>query len=280
MEVKARSSLKAELKQELSEEIRVQVEAEVEEEIEKLHRGRQYINYAKMYFFAIAATIIALGQFSEAITLIEDGMDWTLSKFTNDVEYELLSKIHVGNTQSYINDLYGNPKFSRSIGNNIIANYFDNNKFLLTVFLSEKRVVAFTYLPLENDFKPETQKFDGHSLQLQDFRYTDYPANPQKYLIDHSKTVSYYLESLDTGRSGLFFKTYLGHFSMNPETTNALIVELYNKEVNASDEAILKAQGALRSQTNPNLFGMGLLPLEQIQKSLLTGAEFHNYFGH
>lgn len=283
MEKHAKEQLKAELKKELAQDIADQIEDEVEEEVQEeireYNRSRKALGLFKNYFIAIAATIIALGQFSEAVTLIEAGIDWARSKVTHSVEYELLSQIHVGNTQPYIESLLGYPQVSRTIDANTTANYFENEKFLLTIFLAESRVSGFTVIPLQADFMPEVLAEAGQSWNLQEFTYASFPANPQLYLVDHSKTTSYYLEALDTGRAGLFFKTYLGNVALNTAESSMRLVELYNKDISAGDEEILKAQDSLRSEIKPNLFGLGTLTLEQVQKSILTGAEFSNFFG-
>ena len=224
-----REQLKAELKQELLGELDSKVEEEVEEELEE-RRAKQILGTAKGYIIAVAATIMALGQFSEAVTLIEDGMDWVRSKFTNEVEYEMIANIHVGNTMDYVVDIMGNPQVSRTINDNITANYFYNEKFLLTVYFGEDRVSAYTVAALREDFQPTVTTIDDNPWRLQEAAYQTFPANPDMYMIDYSKVTSYYLESLNNGRIGLYYNTYLGSIVLTSETTtSALLVELYRK---------------------------------------------------
>lgn len=280
MDKESRDQLKAEIKNELEQGIEDEVEEEVEEELRKQARASKAYGFVKTYFIAVVAIIMALAQFSEAVTLIESGIDWVSSKITNNVEYDLLAKIHVGNTESYVTDLMGSPQVSREIDDKITANYFDNDKFLLTVFLADERVVGYTVVPLRADFKPVVVELNSEEMHLGEFSYELYPANPQRYLIDHSKTTSYYLETLDTGRTGLFFKVYLGNVVLQDGDASPLVVDLYNKDITETDAVILNAQNILRADLKPNFFGMGTLSLEQIQKSILTGAEFQIYFGH
>lgn len=236
---------------------------------------------AKGYLFAVAATIIALGQFSEAVTLIEQGLDWTRSRFTNAVEYELISKIHVGNTEDYVTELLGSPQVSRAIRPAVSANYYYDDKFLLTVYFEDSRTIAYTVAALRSDFQPAVATIDDQDWLLQDSKYESFPANPDTYMIDYSKITSYYLESLNSGRIGLFYNTYLGNITLiHSNESNALLASFYQKEVTESDDVILQAQEQYRAQISPNFFGMGMLPLEDIQKGLLTAAEFTNYFGH
>jgi hypothetical protein len=276
--------LKAEILQDLAKVVEDQIEKEVEEEVEE-HVANSTARFShglqkfKVSFIAVAATIMALGQFSEAVTLIEVGIDWLRSKVTHTVEYEMLSQVHVGNTQSYIEDIFGNPQVSRAVNDTVVANYYHDEKYLLTVFIGDERVVAYIMIPLLDDFEPLIH--DGGSFQwrLGKSNYTTFPANPQLYIVDHSKTVSYYLEGLDTGRTGLFVQNYLGKVSLGASAPSEMLVELYDVEVNGTDEEVLKAQNHLRESTQPNLFGRGTLSIEEIQKSILTGAEFTSYFG-
>lgn len=227
----------------------------------------------------IMAAIVTLGQYSGAVSVIANGLDSLRSTFTHTVEYELLDQVHVSNTESYIESLLGNPQVSRAINDDIVANYFYNDKFLLTVFIKDSRVAAYTIIPLLSDFAPIIIENSGLKWILQESTYSKFPANPKTYLVDHSKTTSYYLESLDTGRAGLFVQNYLGNVSLTSTQETNLHIDLYDREVNGTDEEILKSQTRLREMSRPNLFGMGTLTLELVQKSILTGAEFTSFFG-
>ena len=267
---------KQDIPSELQDALSQQIEDQVEEEIAE---RMPYVSRFRQYFIAVGIAIMTLGQFSEAVTLIEAGLDWASSKVTHTVEYKLLSKVRVGNTESYIEELLGSAQVSRSVEGDIVANYFYDEKYLLTVFLQDSRVVAYTIVPLKNDFTPVIVESDGEDWLLQDDTFSSFPANPKMYMIDHSKTISYYLETLDSGRAGLFNKNYLGRVSLGVSGPSTSLVELNRQEITGSDQQILAVQSQLRSDTYPNLYGAGTLDLEVIQQSLLTSAEFSSYFG-
>lgn len=274
-----RDELKNEIKRELEKEIESEITEEVEEAMTEQRVAAKTVGLFKSYFFAVAATIIALGQFSEAVTLIDDGIDWLRSKFTNSVEYDLLAHIKVGNSAAYIAELLGSPQVTRSVDDQITANYFYNDKFLLTILSADERVVAFTVIPLVEGFRPNIPAASDRAFNLGEFSYSSFPGNPESYLVDHSKVISYYLEILDVGRTGLFFKVYLGNVVLTGDGVEDHVVAMYNKEVMGSDSEIATAQTSLRQQLKPNFFGMGNVGLEPIQKSILTAAEFASYFG-
>lgn len=233
----------------------------------------------KTFFFGLFALTIALGSYSEAIALIGDGWDSVKSQFTHEVEYETLAKIHVGNTVVYAENLIGSPQVSRDIAEGVVANYFYNDKFLLTLFYQNDRIAAYTVLPLMPDFQPRIYAAEKKSLHLGQFNYAQFPGNATHYLIDHSKTASYYLERLELGRAGLFVNSYLANVEYRNTQQSELIPALYEKEVHGTDDEIIASQGGLRNSLVPNLYGEGELGIEYIEKSLLTDAQFNAYFG-
>ena len=275
-----KDEIKNELRKELSEKIDDQIEEEIEEELEEdLKRGREVFSRSKSLFIAIAAAVMTLGQYSEAIALLEDGMNSLLSRFTHTVEYDLLSKIHVNNTELYVENLLGYPQVSREIDKQIVAKYFYKEKYLLTLFVKKSTVIGYTLIPLEGSFKPSIISDNRVDWALQDATFDQFPANPKMYMVDHSKTASYYLEMLDSGRAGLFINIYLGSVSLLGTNNETFLVDLYKQDVSGSDAKALEAQTSLRQFTRPNLYGEGTLDLDMIQKSILTAAEFSRFFG-
>ncbi|MBV1881218.1 MAG: hypothetical protein KUG82_06270 [Pseudomonadales bacterium] len=286
MEKNRADQIKSQLRQELREELQDTIEEEIQEELEeaqavlKKKTASQFIfSISKGSFFAVVAVIMALGQYSEAVVLISDSVATVRSIFTNDIEYELISKIHVGNTESYMESLLGSPQVSKSIDNEITANYFFNKKYLLTLFIKESRVTAFTILPLKADFQPETIQTVEGAKALGEANFIAYPGNPQLYVLNHAKTASYYLESLDKGRTGLFVQSYLGLMSYSVDAESINLAALYKAEVHGTEQEILKLQTQFRESEFPNFYGEGELNLELIEKSILTGAELSSYFG-
>ncbi len=233
---------------------------------------------SKTVFFGVLAVTIALGEYSEAVALIGDGVNALRSAFTHDVEYELLDKIHVGNTQPYIEGLLGHPQVSKAVGDDLTANYFYHDKFLLTAFFRDARVVAYSVLPLIEGFEPALSSTSTR-LHLGQFSYADYPANATAYMLDHSKTVSYYLENLESGRAGLFVNQYLGNVVYGSGAHPDLVGTFYDLEVRGEEAKAVESQELLRQSAKPNFYGQGEVGVEFVEKSLLTEAEFRQYFG-
>lgn len=258
----------------MSEEL-LEKDAELNDQASKSHRTEK----VKTVLLAFLALVIALGEYTEAVSLINEARENILVMFTNDLEYETLDKIHVGNTTAYVEELVGSPQVSRAIDAETVANYFYHEKYFLTLFYKADRIAAYLIIPLKGDFQLPVLKSDTLSLALSEFTYLEFPANPTHYVIDHSKTSSYYMEILDSGRSGLFVNAYLGNITYGIDDHPRIIGAFYEKEVHASNDEIATLQSELRSKTVPNVYGEGNLSLDLIEKSLLTATEFESYFG-
>ncbi len=243
------------------------------------HLPKESLVHMRTVFFGIVALIMALGQFSEAVSLIGDGWKSLQSKFTNDVEYAALSKLHVGNTAPYVQSIFGEPQVSRKINDSITANYYYLKKMLLTLFIKDARVTAFTVLSLKEGFTPKVPTVTGQPLELGNFTYQDYPAMPTLYLVDYSKSDSFYIENLEAGQTGLHYKRYLGNVRFGSGKHRSEIQAFYKLDMMGIEGKPLEtSQKALRAAVKPNLYGAGELGIDLIEKSLMTDAEFSNYF--
>ncbi len=215
--------------------------------------------------------IVTLGQWSEAIDLINTAAEATRSRFTNTVEYERLQRIHVGNSIEYVEGVLGKPEVIRDIDEQVSANYFFDEKYLLTLFYRVNRVVALTILARRDDFN---YAFDGDH-ELASTHFAEFPE-PKEYAVDSANTGSYYVEALALGRVGMFFTRYLGLIDYSGAKSEE-IAKIYKADLLGEEHKIRSVLTKLRKQGVPNFYGEGELPLEALQKSLLTPVEFTYY---
>jgi hypothetical protein len=277
-EAERRKEMEAAIEDAVEDALDEALDEALEEALEEKQRST-FTDRLRGVIFTIAAVIIALGQYSEAVALIGDSVDAIRSTFTHDVEYERLAHLHVGITVSYAESVLGLPQVSRSIDEGISANYFHDGKYLVTLFYREDRVDGFTILSLVDDFMPQVVNSTEGQWALVNGNYESYPGNPRTFVVDHSKTASYYIEKLEKGRAGLFVNAYLGNLSYGARADGDHIASLYEQEVNGTDQQVLAVQNELRRQQIPNFYGEGVFDLPYITKSLLTGVEFQSYFG-
>jgi hypothetical protein len=241
-----------------------------------LAKSKMTFGKTAAWLLIINTFVIGLGELSEAIELISNAVDYTESRFSNSLEYGQLEKVNVGNTVEYIEDVFGRPQVSRSIDDTTTANYFHNRKFLLTLFYQDDRVVAYTYVPLIDDFEPTV--ITGSDLALGDFSYHDFSSVNNRYVVDHSTAVSFYLELVESGRSNLFTHSYIGHLNYGTGEPTPLLEELYEQHVFGEADQTQVLQQNFRKDAKPNLYGEGMLPLSSIENSVLTTTEFRRYF--
>jgi hypothetical protein len=229
---------------------------------------------------ALGIGFIALGNASSAAFLVRNMSIEVYSFFSNQYEYDTLASINVGNTVAYAEERLGNPQVSRAIDTDTTANYFYTGEYLLTLFYSESRITAYTWVSLEDGFTPDVSLRNGEQRALGEFVFNDMPLEVKGYTLDDSRIVRYYLENLEGGRTAGFIDTYLANVQYGAFAPGEAITDLYQAEVIGDESSADASLNKLRSQTKPNLYGQGKLPLKYIEKSVLSNNEFAGYFGN
>ena len=212
---------------------------------------------AKTIVFSLLALMIALGEYTEAIGLVNDAVAYVQRQYTNDLEYELIESLHVGNTVAYAESKTGSPQVARIIDEHTVANYFYLEKCLLTVFYRNNQVAGYTVLALEPGFEPATYHVGANTERLGAFYFSDISAIAAGYTVDYSKAASYYLEQLESGYSGLLTKGFLGYIAYGVEGQAEATAGLYQQQVYGTDEEIAPLLAELRAAIKPNFYGEG-----------------------
>jgi hypothetical protein len=227
---------------------------------------------------ALSLGFIALGNASSATFLVRAMSIEVYSFFSHQYEYDTLASINVGNTVVYTEARLGHPQVSRFIDADTTANYFYTDNYLLTLFYSDNRITAYTWVSLEEGFAPEVSLRNGEQRAMGEFVFNDMPLEVKGYTLDDSRIVRYYLENLEGGRTAGFIDTYLANVQYGAFAPGETITALYQAEVIGEEDSADSSLNKLRSQTKPNLYGQGNLPLEYIEKSVLSNNEFAGYF--
>jgi hypothetical protein len=224
----------------------------------------------------VGVFFMGLGSFSDATLLIRDLSVEVYGLFSYQHDYDTINSIHIGNTVPYIEDLLGSPQVSRGIDDKTTANYFFTDSYLLTLFYREQRIAAYTVVAIDDGFTPTLNMLAGEKI-LGEFTPGDIPIPPKSYAVDDSRIVSFYLESVDSGRAGNFVDLYLGRVAYGVGGPAESIAKLYRAGVNGTDTDIEQALGNLRGKLIPNLYGRGTIDIEGIQDSVLTANQFEGY---
>ncbi len=228
-------------------------------------------------FVPVCVFIISLGSFSEAFILVEDLRNMLKSKFSNEFEYETLADLHVGNTNSYVDDLLGAPAAAKPLGEDIDVKYYINDKFLVTSYFKGERLTAYTVVAIADGFSPSLEWYDG--LTLGDKPLAEFNEQPQAFTFDNASTNRFFIELSPSELSGYFQNSYFGTLQYGTGDVNQeLLNELYNSEVFGTEEETFEKIKAFRQVSHPNFYGQGELDINTIQKGLLSNGEFMNFF--
>ena len=221
---------------------------------------------------------IALGSGSDAAFLIRDMYVEVYSVFSNDFEYAALDSINVANTVAYAENILGAPQVSRSIDEDTTANYFFSGEYLLTLFYSHDRIVAYTWISVDDSFTPSVDQANGIIKPLGDFFFADFEQPLKSFAVDDSRIVRYYLEALEGSSRQGFVDTYLGSIGYGAFAPVKSITDLYQAEVVGDLVDEQAAHIRLRQQGAPNFYGQGKISLDAIERSMLSNSEFKIYF--
>jgi hypothetical protein len=160
----------------------------------------------------------------------------------------------------------------------IVANYYFDKKYLLTVLEKDSEVRAYTILALDESFHPTIFVDNENEYSLGKFAFSAAPGIERSYFVDWTKTLGLYIEENDLGLESLGQTAFIGWLTYGAGSANSgAIGDLYKAEI--LDKEILKksARESLRRSTTPNFYGWGNITLDVLEKTILTTSQFGNY---
>lgn len=231
---------------------------------------------------SVAAFCIAIGELDATFHAADYYYEAFVSEFTDTYDYEKLGKIHVGNTQFYLETLYGKPMVSKDIevgDKKYKIHYYYANKYLLSVFLTKSRITAYTVLNFKDDFHPKVNSIENKNLG--EFTFSE-ASGLVDYFIDTSAAMNSFIQVHEYGRRGFFRKYYYGYIDYGADTLQdkaqlVLLSKTAKLEV-MGDEAFEASFSQLQNQFRPNMYGEGEIDLNLIRQGLLSEFEFKSYF--
>ena len=222
---------------------------------------------------ALSLPVIALGNFSEAVMIVEDSVDRVVSTFTNLPEYEDLSFLRAGIDRDYAREIFGMPQVSKDLGAGLSAEYYFHKKYLLTLLVKSGEVTAFTVISLQEGFAP--QVFDDWGGPLGEFTFASLKGMPGDFVVDWTKNSALYLELVNLGGGSLNQKAYAGWVNYGAGAEAAGLSALYKSVL--TGEATESSRNSVREAVRPNLYGWGHLSLADIRNSILGPTDLAHY---
>jgi hypothetical protein len=222
---------------------------------------------------ALTLPVIALGNFSEAVMIVESAVDRSISTFTNIPEYQDLSYLRSGISQDYAREIFGTPQVSRNLGQELNAEYYFDRKYLLTLLVKTGEVAGFTVISLQEGFAPAV--FGEWGGNLGEFTFAELKGMPGEFVADWTKNTASYLEIVNLGGGSLNRKAFVGWVNYAHGSSIQGLSDLYQGVLTGENTNALRE--ALRESTKPNFYGWGNVSLADLAASILSPADLGHY---
>ena len=222
---------------------------------------------------ALTLPVIALGNFSEAVMIVEDATDHAISTFTNIPEYQDLGYLSSGINLDYAREIFGTPQVSRNLEQGLNAEYYFDEKYLLTLLVKSGEVAGFTVISLQEGFAPTV--FGEWGGNLGEFTFAELKGLPGDFVADWTKNSAIYLESVNLGGGSLNQKAFAGWVNYGDGSREQGLAELYQSVLLGGDSEALRK--VLRESTKPNVYGWGTVSLGDLKSSILSPADLGHY---
>lgn len=263
-----------------------QLENEIEElehEIEVTTAWKKVQNTIWM----IAALMISAGQWSDTKEIVTSSYEAVIENFTHSLQYEMLEKIHIGNSIDYVKSIVGEPSVIKrsKIDSNVVFQYYDEGKFNLTLISSDNRLVGYSVFTQKEDFIPKVP----FSEDLGSINIIDAHKTQGVYSYDIGNLI-YYIESQDLGKQQMFLTLIRGYVeygatpsvkSIGPDYEKSLVslIEKLDQKVTFSDneEEISVVLTDVRKTVYPNYYAITELEPSIIAEALLTRYEYKTF---
>ncbi|PHS18193.1 MAG: hypothetical protein COA86_08605 [Kangiella sp.] len=285
------------LNEKLEDEIEDIVEDELEEKIAELKLSSKqpppsFWKKMQTGIMMVAALMISAGQFNDTKEIFTSSYEGILANFTNNIEYELIEKIHVGSSIEHIKSLVGEPHaIKRSKLNDAVRFfYYSKGKYNLTLIASEERLVGYSIYTQEDEFAPQLPFSESHDTE---------PLGSKNLLESHKKTgvysydignLVYYIESQNLGKQQMFLTLIRGYVEYGA-IPNVEVADIDNKAKLAkqialldekatfseSEEELEQVLNQVRKLVYPNFYAVTELEPAIISEALLTRYEYQMF---
>ena len=222
---------------------------------------------------ALSLPVIALGNFSEAVMIVEDTVDRVVSAFTNIPEYDDLSYLRAGISRDFAREIFGTPQVNRDLGDGLSAEYYFDNKYLLTLLVRSGEVSGFTVISLQEGFSPRA--FGDWGGPLGEFTFAGLKGLPGDFLVDWGKNSALYLETVNLGGNSLNQKAFAGWVNTGAGADAEGLADLYQNVLTGEDPE--SRRNMVRESSRPNLYGWGRVGLSDIRQSILSPSDLGHY---
>ncbi len=233
-------------------------------------------------FVSVILMFVALGNFNDSFEVINRFYEFGRSLFSNQVYYEKIANVKVGLNARYLENDLGEPQLIKRVGDNVDANYYFEDDFILVVFEADSRVEAYYVMSFNSSFQPNINLDNDNVKPLWTTAFDMITPSTDYLAYDFSKNNSFYLESTPVLSNGMSVNIYLGWSSVANQSINKDLyadLEKINELDLLGDEQLIEQIMVFRATYAPNFFGYGNVDVDAIQQSFLTNSELLFYAG-
>lgn len=251
-----------------------------EADVEKTSTWKKIQNTIMM----IAALMISAGQWSDTKEVVKSSYESIVENFTHSLQYELLRKVHIGNSMDYVKLLVGEPNVIKrsKINPDVRFQYYNEGKFNLTLISSDSRLVGYSVFTQEDGFSPTIPFSEDLGTQSINTAHNKQGV----YSFDIGNLV-YYIESQDLGKQQMFLTLMRGYVEYGKSPTSKRSGLDYKEKVNTlienldqqatfseNDDELSTILNNLRKVIYPNFYAVTELEPSIISEALLTRYEY------
>lgn len=229
--------------------------------------------------FTVVLIMLSLGQWNDTKEAVVSVYEEVISRFTNEIEYKRISKLRIGLTERYTEQILGAPQVIKpsKLDDDLQYYYYNSDKFLLVTFIKKQRLSGFTVFSKKADFLAPIAYINKQLNTLDIKQYL--PS--QESILTNVGSLEYFSESYELSRNLMFYNLLLGHvnYSNAPTPYSQTIIDV-NHMLNSVEEFDFSSV-TFSSPLIPNFYSITELSNEIMQESLLSNYEmsalFNNY---
>ncbi|MEE4244649.1 MAG: ETEC_3214 domain-containing protein [Kangiellaceae bacterium] len=233
-------------------------------------------------FVTVILLFVALGNFNDSFEVINRFFEFGRSLFSNEIYYERITNVKVNLNARYLERSLGEPQLIKRVGEDLDANYYFDDQFMLVFFERQERVEGYYVMSFNDSFQPSISLDEEDDKPLWSTPFDEITASTDGFGMDFSKNNSYYLESTSMVSNGLSLNIYLGWSSVANENLDedlyADLEGIYEADLMGSDDLIEKVM-VFRATYSPNFYGYGNFDVAVVEESMLTNSELLFYAG-
>lgn len=249
---------------------------ELEEDAEELQQKSLLAKF-RDFSLTLMLLMISVGQWNDTKDVVVSAYEEIISRWTNKLEYETVSKLRVGHSSEYIENLLGLPQVTKAskLSPKTIFSYYGTPKYILTTAVTNNRLSGFSVLALKNDFYAPIVYLQKNLNE----EYLDSYISSQDMFDTDFGNAEYFIENYELSRNLMFHEFSLGVINYGLLVDDLRDeIKTINHQLNRGDDLSL-SDLSLQHKVLPNYYSVSEFSSEIMMESILSRYEMAALFG-